>query len=83
MHKVQPHQAVRILQIEIAVPANAADARVRDEISALLSESGVANPESNILDWQYTGLEWMALATAAPDEGSVFAQRPKIVYTPR
>lgn len=83
MHKVQSNQAVRILQIEIAVPANAADAQVREEISALLSESGVANPESNILDWQHTSLEWEALATAAPDEESVFAQRPKIVYTPR
>ena len=74
MHKVQSNQAVRILQIEIAVPANAADAQARDEISALLSENGIANPESNILDWQYTGLEWEVAATDDPQEGDVFQQ---------
>ena len=73
MHKVQPNQHVIIIQLEIAVPAfNDNDNIVRDEISALLSEHGIANPDSNILDWQYTRQERYVTAPGDPLEGDVF-----------
>ena len=53
MHKVKPHQRVRILSIDLAVDANVDDGNVADEISVLLSENGVTNPSSSILDWKY------------------------------
>jgi len=71
MHKIKPNQEVRILQLEIAVPAEAADAEVRDEISALLTEAGIAEP-GHILDWQYTGVERQAIASDDPRESEVF-----------
>jgi hypothetical protein len=71
MHKVQPNQEVRIFQIEIAVPASAPDCEVRDEISALLSEKGIAS-DSHILDWQYTGAERETTAGDDPQEGEIF-----------
>jgi hypothetical protein len=53
MHKIKPNQRVRIITIKIAVPASTAVCQVADEISTLLSEFGIGNPESCILDWEY------------------------------
>ena len=72
MHNVQPNQKVRILQVEIAVPANAEDSEVRDEISALLTEAGLASPESHLLDWRYTGIERSVIASDDPHEEAIF-----------
>lgn len=72
MHKVQENQKVRIIPIEIAVPADADEAEVADEISALLSESGTANSESAILDWRRVDRERLVQVGADPEEGEVF-----------
>jgi len=72
MHKTQANQKVRILQLEIAVPDDAEDAKVRDEISALLTEAGIAALDGNLLDWRYTGIERLATAGKDPQEGEVF-----------
>ena len=72
MHKIKPDQEVRILQLEIAVPADAIDAEVRDEISALLTEAGIADLDGNLLDWRYAGAEREATAGDDPQEGEIF-----------
>ena len=72
MHKVQTNQKIRILQLEIAVPADAEDAEVCDEISALLTEAGIAALDGNILDWRYTGAEREIVASDDPREGEIF-----------
>ena len=75
MHKTQTNQKVRILQLEIAVPADAEDAEVRDEISALLTEAGIAALDGNILDWRYTDVERVVTAADNPQEGEIFTGR--------
>lgn len=72
-HKIQPHQRVRILTIQIAVPDEADPGEVADEISAHLSENGIASDNSLILDWRYPG-EYQPILTAGddPDEGEIF-----------
>ena len=72
MHKTQADQKVCILQLEIAVPADAEDAEVRDEISALLTEAGIAALDGNILDWRYTSAEREIVAGDDPQEGEIF-----------
>jgi len=72
MHKTQANQKVRILQLEIAVPDDAEDAKVRDEISALLTEAGIAALDSNLLDWRYTSIERLATASENHQEGDIF-----------
>lgn len=72
MHKTHPNQKVRILQLEIAVPDDAEDAKVRDEISALLTEAGIAALDGNLLDWRYTGIERLATTGKDPQEGEIF-----------
>ena len=72
MHKIQTNQKVRILQLEIAIPADAIDAEVRDEISALLTGAGIADLGGNLLDWRYTGAERAATAGDDPQEGEIF-----------
>ncbi|MEW6405105.1 MAG: hypothetical protein AB1649_25190 [Chloroflexota bacterium] len=72
MHKTQANQKVRILQLEIAVPADAVDAEVRDEISALLAGAGIVALDSNLLDWRYTGVEREIVASDDPQEGEIF-----------
>jgi len=71
-HRISPHQRVRIIEIEIAVPADMAEGYVADEISGLLSEDGADNPDSAILDWGYTGRERLVQADGDPEEGEVF-----------
>lgn len=71
MHKVKPKQKVRIIQLEIAVPS---DVDCADEISALLSENGIANEDSDILDWRYTGNTWDVRASSDPEENEIFHQ---------
>lgn len=72
MHKVQPGQMVRIITLAVAVPADASEGHLADEISALLSENGVANPESLILDWCYLNkIGKVVQASANPEECEV------------
>lgn len=55
MHRVQPNQKVKIIPLQIAVPADLDDTKIASGISALLTEGGVARQlgEGVILDWQY------------------------------
>lgn len=78
MHKTLPiGEGYRILKVEIAVPANAPDGEISDEISAILTENGVANPNSNILDWRYTpNGERQVHLFHEPEEGEIFLKRP-------
>jgi hypothetical protein len=83
MHAVQPGQRVRILTclrarthrqtIQIAVSNDADPDSVTDEISELLSENGICNESSHILDWRYL-TEYQPAVTASdePEEGEVF-----------
>jgi hypothetical protein len=73
MHAVAQHQRVRILTIQIAVPADADPDSVADEISTLLTENGICSDDSHILDWRYL-TEYQPVVTAGedPDEGEVF-----------
>ena len=73
MHAVKPNQQVRILTIQIAVAADADPDSIADEMSALLSESGICSDDSHILDWRYL-TEYQPTVTASddPEEGEVF-----------
>ncbi|MCL4296235.1 MAG: hypothetical protein KJ077_10925 [Anaerolineae bacterium] len=73
MHKVKPGQQVRILTLEVAVPADAEDGEVADQMSAYLSENGTDKPDSVILDWGYTDYEGrIVTASDDPEEGEIF-----------
>ncbi len=77
MHKVQPNQKVRLLAIEIAVPADAEPGLVYDEISALLSENGICNDDSHILDWHYLNdYQPIVKAGAKVEEAEIFESSP-------
>jgi hypothetical protein len=52
MHKLQPNQKVRILTLQIAVPADEKPSVIADELSEMLT-GAIAEETSNILDWQY------------------------------
>ena len=73
MHAVKPNQQVRILTIQIVVAADDDPDSVADEMSALLSESGICSDDSHILDWRYL-TEYQPTVTASddPEEGDVF-----------
>lgn len=74
MHKIKPNQKVTIIQIEIAVPTNASDiGEIEDEVHAIL-ENSVANKDSNILDWTYTGNIREVTASNTIEEGSIFSE---------
>lgn len=79
MHKVDPNQEVRILTIQVAVPAAANPSDVADEFSEMLT-GATAEDESNVLDWQYLGCtpETGEIVTAAeyPEEGEIFSESP-------
>lgn len=74
MHSTHPNQTVRILTVEIAVPANESHANVSDAISGLLSEQGICTPGSLILDWQYAQpyVTKIAEISAENEEGEAF-----------
>jgi len=73
MHAVKPNQQVRILTIQIAVPADADPDSVADELSELLSENGICSDASHILDWRYlTECQPTVTASGHPEEGEVF-----------
>ena len=79
--KYKPDQRVKILQIEIALPDPAhdcLDGELEDEIAALLTESGVFNPNSFILDWRYLnyGKERHAVAQPDTEENEIFLGKP-------
>jgi len=75
-HRVQSGQKVRIIGLELAVPADVDTGQLADEISVLLSENAVDRADSQILDWRYTRQDWEAQAAADPEEGEVF-HRPR------
>ena len=79
MHKVTPGQKVRILTVQLAVPADANPSSVADEMTDLLT-GATAEDTSNILDWQYLGCtpETGEIVTAAddPEEGEIFSESP-------
>lgn len=77
MHKVQPNQEVRIIAVEIAVPADAEEGEIADQISAYLTENGTALPESAVLDWSYLyPIEMGRIVKASEDpyEGEIFEE---------
>jgi hypothetical protein len=83
-HKVQPG-LVRIITIEIAMPAAADPALVADELSAHLSEHGADAPDSAIVDWRYIHPDWAEQVEAPVDvtEGEVFGlPRTCVAVTP-
>ncbi|MBK8989293.1 MAG: hypothetical protein IPM39_25050 [Chloroflexi bacterium] len=55
MHKpTTPKQKHIIIKVEIAMNIEGGDTgELEDEISALLTQNGIANPDSLILDWRY------------------------------
>lgn len=75
-HKMKPNTEYKILQLQIVVRKDAEPGRVEDEISALLSESGVNNEDSTIVDWGYiTGHDFdnaqSRLSSEEPEEGEL------------
>ncbi len=81
-HKVQANRRVRILDIEVAVPADADDGTVCDEMSAHLSLNGIDEEGSCILDWPYSGRERTVRVDGEPEEGEVFHLAPESTLTP-
>lgn len=53
MHKYEPNETVLVRRVLVAFDANVPPDQVADEMTALLTESGVSNPNSPVLDWQY------------------------------
>lgn len=66
--KVQPNQECKILVVKIAVTANADEGNIADGISALLTENGICNEESVVLDWQYETAFDKAPTVKAPND---------------
>lgn len=58
MYEAKPNQKVRIIGVEIAVPA---DIDCGEQISATFEDSTI------IIDWKYTGKEWPARVGSTPD----------------
>lgn len=78
MHKIKPGQKVRILTIQIAVPADADPNTIADEMSEMLT-GATADENSNILDWQYLDgpkRETIVTASDDPEEGEIFYKSP-------
>lgn len=82
-HNVEPGQKVKIVTIEIAVPADMDEGALADGISALLTESGICaqdTPEGGtgikpwVLDWRYVdqGMPDIVVASDDPEEGEIF-----------
>ena len=65
MHSVHKDQLVTIHTIRVAVAADTPEGEVADEMSALLTENGVANSESAVLDWMYVFDEERTVKTPA------------------
>jgi len=53
MHKYQPSKTVVVLGVEITFPLDAKGSEIADELSGLLTEQGIADPNSKILDWRF------------------------------
>lgn len=80
-HQVEPTQECRILTIQIAVPADVEESIISDEISALLTDLGVEEIDSNILDWrQVEKFDSAQIVTASedPSEGEIFKMATKV-----
>jgi hypothetical protein len=79
MHKVKPGQKVRILTIQIAVPADTDPSMIADEMSEMLT-GATSDARSNILDWQYQGCTpaqgEIVIASGDPEEGEIFYESP-------
>jgi hypothetical protein len=78
MHKVYPGQQVRILTIQVAVPADTDPSTIAVEFTEMLT-GATAEAGSNILDWQYLngGPEQgeIVLADEDPEEGEIFTAK--------
>ncbi|AJF08293.1 hypothetical protein [Geoalkalibacter subterraneus] len=75
MHRVQPGQKAKILTLQVAVDAEADEAFVADEISALLTEGALAQKDSSILDWRYHrdfSNAPITQASSDPQKGEIF-----------
>jgi hypothetical protein len=74
MHKIQGGQKVRILTLQVAVPANADPSQVADEFTEMLT-CATAEEDSNVLDWQYLDgpeNDTIIIASEDPEEGEIF-----------
>lgn len=73
MHIVTSGQRVRIVGVEVAVDADTRHSDLADCLSGALTENGITNPDSPILDWRYTPWsERVVVASPEPEEGEVF-----------
>ena len=52
MHKVISNQTLRIVTLKIAFNP-VSEGEIADEMSSLLTENGIMNEESHIVDWGY------------------------------
>ena len=72
MHRVKPHQSVRILTLQLAVSADEDESAAYDGISETLN-GALADDDPVILDWRYVfGEERVVQAGDDPGEGDVF-----------
>lgn len=75
-HKVQAHQAVRILTLQIAVPVELVENGIAEhELSEKPSARGTDHADSAVLDWRYVTPPDEApefTTDVDPDEGEVF-----------
>lgn len=76
-HNVKPGQRCKLLTVQIAVPFDTKPGEVDDLISATLTEGGICNENSLVLDWKYVkgGNFDHAPTVVAPDqvgEGEIF-----------
>jgi hypothetical protein len=76
MHRVKPNQSVRILTIQLAVPADQDENEICDSIVELL-DGDIECEDGVILDWCYVfGEDRIVQAGGDPDEGDVFYVSP-------
>lgn len=74
MHNYSPHQPVRIVTIQVALPAAADIDDTADNFERLLAHA-MGEPNAIILDWQYVNLldeSPVIVLDADPAEGDAF-----------
>lgn len=74
MHNYQPYQAVRIVTIQVALPASGDIDDVADHFERLLTRA-MNEPNSIVLDWQYLTLldeSPVVVLETDPAEGDAF-----------
>ena len=87
--RIKPGERVKIISVEIAVSANLEPGECADGINGLLTENGIFNPGSVVLDWRYAPADPLTnrqrdfdygpvvIAPKGIDEGLIFRQGPK------